>query len=63
MPEFSQVQAYQLGKEPVRTYTSIAQARIAISLVQNIPYDYANLYSVSRTESTKYPYQVLYENH
>jgi len=39
------------------------QARIAISLVQNIPYDYANLNSTTRTKSTKYPYQVLYENH
>jgi len=39
------------------------QARIAISLVQNIPYDYAKLHYDSSMESTKYPYHVLYENH
>ncbi|MGD0534370.1 MAG: transglutaminase-like domain-containing protein [Methanoregula sp.] len=40
------------------------QARIAISLVQQIPYDYAKLNSISSTGQGKmrYPYQVLYEN-
>jgi hypothetical protein len=40
------------------------QARIAISLVQQIPYDYAKLNSISSTGQgkTRYPYQVLYEN-
>jgi hypothetical protein len=36
------------------------QARIAISLVQNIPYDYSQLNSLS-TEM-KYPYEVLYQD-
>lgn len=34
------------------------QARIAISLVQHIPYDYDNFYNNSLTN--KYPYEVLY---
>jgi predicted nucleic acid binding AN1-type Zn finger protein len=40
------------------------QARIAISLAQQIPYDYAKLNSISSTGQgkTRYPYQVLYEN-
>jgi hypothetical protein len=40
------------------------QARIAISLVQQIPYDYAKFNSISSTGQgkTRYPYQVLYEN-
>jgi len=42
------------------SFTKDDQARIAISLVQNIPYDYTRLYTV--TGSTRYPYQVLYEN-
>jgi len=36
------------------------QARIAISLVQNIPYDYSKLYTVST--DLRYPYEVLYDN-
>lgn len=36
------------------------QARIAISLVQNIPYDWDYFYSKMRNQ--KYPYQVLYSN-
>jgi len=36
------------------------QARIAISLVQNIPYDWDAFYS--KTRNQKYPYQVLYSN-
>jgi len=36
------------------------QARIAISLVQNIPYDYNSLNS--RSTDMKYPYEVLYQN-
>lgn len=36
------------------------QARIAISLVQNIPYDYSKLGTVST--NVRYPYEVLYEN-
>lgn len=38
------------------------QARIAISLVQNIPYDYATFYAGNRTGDLRYPYQVLYDN-
>ena len=38
------------------------QARVAISLVQNIPYDYNKLYAVAKTGTTRYPYQVLYDN-
>lgn len=37
------------------------QARIAISLVQNIPYDYAKL-NGGNTGNTRYPYEVLYAN-
>jgi hypothetical protein len=37
------------------------QARIAISLVQNIPYDYAKLNGGS-TGKTRYPYEVLYDD-
>jgi hypothetical protein len=36
------------------------QARIAISLVQNIPYDYSKLNSLST--DVRFPYRVLYEN-
>jgi hypothetical protein len=36
------------------------QVRIAISLVQNIPYDYAKSDTVGT--DVRYPYQVLYEN-
>ena len=38
------------------------RARIAISLVQNIPYDFNKLYEVSVPGQTRYPYQVLYDN-
>lgn len=38
------------------------QARIAISLVQKIPYDYNKYYASSKTNETRYPYQVLYNN-
>jgi hypothetical protein len=46
----------------IRSKTSIKddQARIAISLVQNIPYDYSRLYSFST--DMRYPYEVLYDN-
>lgn len=46
----------------IRSKTSNAddQVRIAVSLVQTIPYDYDNLYSPSM--AVKYPYNVLYEN-
>jgi hypothetical protein len=37
------------------------QARIAISLVQNIPYDYDRFYA-NRSGETRYPYQVLADN-
>jgi hypothetical protein len=37
------------------------QARIAISLVQQIPYDYAKLEAGS-TENVRYPYEVLYDD-
>ena len=45
-----------------RTPDQDDQARIAISLVQNIPYDFNKLYKVSGTGQTRYPYQVLYDN-
>ena len=35
------------------------QLRIAVSLVQNIPYDWDNYYT---GELGKYPYEVLYQN-
>ena len=41
------------------------QARIAISLVQNIPYDYARASEISSNPyggTTRYPYQILYDN-
>ena len=46
----------------IKAKTSIKddQARIAISLVQNIPYDYSKLYTVST--DMRYPYEVLYDN-
>lgn len=37
-----------------------AQARIAISLVQNIPYDYDGFYA--KNVEGRYPYEVLYDN-
>lgn len=40
--------------------TSNDDARAAISLVQNIPYDYSKLYSPST--DTRMPYQVLHDN-
>jgi hypothetical protein len=30
--------------------------------VQNIPYDYTKLYAAAKTGTTRYPYQVLYDN-
>ncbi len=46
----------------IQSKTSIKddQARIAISLVQNIPYDYSKLYVVYT--DVRYPYEVLYDN-
>lgn len=41
------------------TTNADAQARIAISLVQHIPYDYSGMFGYSR--SMRYPYQVLYD--
>jgi len=41
------------------------QARIAISLVQNIPYDYTRASEISSNPyggTTRYPYQILYDN-
>jgi len=39
------------------------QARIAINLVQQIPYDYGKLYSITSGKGQmRYPYQVLYDN-
>jgi len=40
------------------TTNADVQARIAISLVQHIPYDYSGMFG---TGSMKYPYQVLYD--
>jgi len=38
------------------------QARVAISIVQNIPYDDRNINLSINLGNTKYPYQVLYDN-
>jgi hypothetical protein len=48
--------------DAIRTRTSVKddQVRIAVSLVQNIPYDYSKLYYISTT--ARYPYEVLYDN-
>ena len=47
-------------KIKLQTSNQDDQARIAISLVQNIPYDYSQLYSLNSDMS--YPYGVLYQN-
>jgi predicted nucleic acid binding AN1-type Zn finger protein len=36
------------------------RARVAISIVQNIPYDWDSLYTINSNE--RYPYEVLYDN-
>jgi len=38
------------------------QARIAISLVQNIPYDTSKADTVTSTTNVRYPYDVVYQN-
>ena len=43
-----------------KTSNNDDQARIAINLVQQIPYDYSGLYSTSSRERS--PYEVLYDN-
>jgi hypothetical protein len=43
-----------------RTTNKDDQARIAISLVQNIPYDFRGLYD--STLNNRYPYEVIYDN-
>ena len=45
-----------------RTQDQDDQARIAISLVQRIPYDEAKANALSVTGGQRYPYQTLYDN-